>query len=97
MDMIKKIAFTASTMLFVLTQVFSFYVIFTSRQEKIDLLKEKERKIYEGALSNFNKKMSHAELKAELSDHVIIYCFRENMPENSALYKEKDELYNSSP
>ncbi|TGY95936.1 HAMP domain-containing histidine kinase [Petralouisia muris] len=97
MDMIKKIAFTASTMLFVLTQVFSFYVIFTSRQEKIDLLKEKERKIYEGALSNFNKKMSHAELKAELSDHVIIYCFRENMPENSALYKEKEELYNSSP
>ena len=36
MDMIKKIAITAATMLFVLAQVFSFYVIFASRQEKID-------------------------------------------------------------
>ncbi len=97
MDMIKKIAFTASTMLFVLAQVFSFYVIFTSRQEKIDLLKEKERKIYESALGNFNKKLSNAGLKSKLSDHVIIYCFRETMPEHSALYKEEEELYNSSP
>ena len=47
MDMIKKIALTASTMLFVLAQAFSFYVIFTSRQEKIDLLKEKEIRIFE--------------------------------------------------
>ena len=97
MDMIKKIALTAATMLFVLAQVFSFYVIFTSRQEKIDLLKEKERKIYENALGDFNRRLSNAGLKSELSDHVIIYCFRENMPENSALYKEGEELYNSSP
>ena len=44
MDMIKKIALTASTMLFVLAQVFSFYVIFTSRQEKIELLKKRNMK-----------------------------------------------------
>lgn len=97
MDMIKKIAFTASTMLFVLAQIFSFYVIFTSRQEKIDLMKEKERKIYENASGNFSQKLSNANLKSQLSDHVIIYCFRENMPENSALYKEEEELYNDSP
>lgn len=97
MDMIKKIALTAATMLFVLAQVFSFYVIFTSRQEKIDLLKEKERKIYEKALGNFSQKLSNAGLKFTLSDHVIIYCFRESMPENSALYKEEEELYNNSP
>lgn len=97
MDMIKKIAITAATMLFVLAQVFSFYVIFASRQEKIDLLKEKERKIYENAVGDFNRKLSHAGLKSELSEHVIIYCFRENMPENSALYKDGTELYNSSP
>ena len=84
MDMIKKIAITAATMLFVLAQVFSFYVIFASRQEKIDLLKEKERKIYENAVGDFNRKLSNAGLKSELSEHVIIYCFRENMPENSA-------------
>ena len=29
MNMIKKIALTASMLLFVLTQIFSFYVIFT--------------------------------------------------------------------
>ena len=97
MDMIKKIAITAATMLFVLAQVFSFYVIFASRQEKIDLLKEKERKIYENAVGDFNRKLSNAGLKSELSEHVIIYCFRENMPENSALYKDGMELYNSSP
>ena len=97
MDMIKKIAFTASTMLFVLAQIFSFYAIFTSRQEKIDLMKEKERKIYENASGNFSQKLSNANLKSQLSDHVIIYCFRENMPENSALYKEEEELYNDSP
>ena len=97
MDMIKKIAITAATMLFVFAQVFSFYVIFASRQEKIDLLKEKERKIYENAVGDFNRKLSNAGLKSELSEHVIIYCFRENMPENSALYKDGMELYNSSP
>ena len=36
MDMIKKIAITASTMLFVLAQIFSFYVIMVSQQEKIE-------------------------------------------------------------
>ena len=56
MDMIKKIALTASTMLFVLAQVFSFYVIFTSRQEKIELLQKKEYEIFENAVSNLNKK-----------------------------------------
>ena len=48
MDMIKKIAFTASTMLFVLAQIFSFYAIFTSRQEKIDLMKVKSMKMLPG-------------------------------------------------
>ena len=37
MDMIKKIAITASTMLFVLAQIFSFYVIVVSQQEKIEI------------------------------------------------------------
>ena len=43
--MIKKIALTASILLFVLVQIFSFYVVWASHQEKMDLLKEKEEEI----------------------------------------------------
>ena len=46
MDMIKKIAMTASTMLFALTQIFSFYVILTSRQQKIDLVQKQQVSIF---------------------------------------------------
>ena len=68
MDMIKKIALTASTMLFVLAQVFSFYVIFTSRQEKIELLKKKEYEIFENAILNLNKKFYKGAGRMEVPD-----------------------------
>ena len=97
MDMIKKIALTASTMLFVLAQAFSFYVIFTSRQEKIDLLKEKEIRIFENAVMELNKKLFISKYNNGIPDYVMVYHFRENMPEHSALYKGEQELYNSSP
>lgn len=97
MDMIKKIALTASTLLFVLVQAFSFYVIFTSQQEKIDLMKEKEYRIFEKAVSDYNRKLSNLELKENISDHALVYFFRNTMPENSALYKGAKELFNNSP
>ncbi len=97
MDMIKKIALTASTLLFVLAQAFSFYVIFTSQQEKIDLMKEKEYRIFEKAVSDYNRKLSNLELKENIADHVLVYFFRNTMPENSALYKGTKELFNNSP
>ena len=97
MDMIKKIALTASTLLFVLAQAFSFYVIFTSQQEKIDLMKEKEYRIIEKAVSDYNRKLSNLELKENISDHALVYFFRNTMPENSALYKGTKELFNNSP
>lgn len=97
MDMIKKIALTASTLLFVLAQAFSFYVIFTSQQEKIDLMKEKEYRIFEKAVSDYNRKLSNLELKENISDHALVYFFRNTMPENSALYKGTKELFNNSP
>lgn len=97
MDMIKKIALTASTMLFVLAQAFSFYVIFTSQQEKIDLMKEKEYRIFEKAVSDYNRKLSNLELKENIADHALVYFFRNTMPENSALYKGTKELFNNSP
>ena len=50
MNMIKKIALTASMLLFVLTQIFSFYVIFTGHKEKIELLREKELLCKRGAV-----------------------------------------------
>ena len=97
MDMIKKIAFTASTMLFVLAQIFSFYVIFTSHKEKINLLKEKENNIFQSAVSELNKKISKSFYRTDLKDHIMIYYFRDTMPENTALYNGEKELYNSSP
>lgn len=97
MDMIKKIALTASTMLFVLAQAFSFYVIFTSRQEKIDLLKNREYKIFQNAVVNLNSKLYKAPGRMEAPDYVMVYFFRESMPENTALYKGEEELYNGSP
>ncbi|MCI8706560.1 MAG: HAMP domain-containing histidine kinase [Lachnospiraceae bacterium] len=97
MDMIKKIALTASTLLFVLAQAFSFYVIFTSQQEKIDLMKEKEYRIFEKAVSDYNRKLSNLELKENIADHALVYFFRNTMPENSALYKGTKELFNNSP
>lgn len=57
MDMIKKIAFTASTMLFLLAQIFSFYVIHVSRQDKIDLLKAQEEKVFSNCLSDMTSEL----------------------------------------
>lgn len=98
MDMIKKIAFTAATMLFVLAQIFSFYVIFVSQKEKIELLKEKERKDFLRNLSEFEREIQRADSSdtAEIEDHVIVWYFRENMSENSALYRGEKELFNNS-
>lgn len=96
MDMIKKIALTASTMLFVLAQAFSFYVIFVSQQEKITLIKEKESKVFERSISNVSKDLDKISYKNSLQDYVLTYCFRNHMPEGSALYKGEEEIYNSS-
>lgn len=96
MDMIKKIALTASTMLFVLAQAFSFYIIFVSQQEKIALIKEKESKVFERSISNVSKDLGKISYKNSLQDYVLTYCFRKHMPEGSALYKGEEEIYNSS-
>lgn len=96
MDMIKKIAFTASTMLFVLAQIFSFYVILTSRQEKISLLKAQEGKVFSRGITDTFSDVQKVNYGESMQDHVVTYCFRDNMPENSALFKGEKELCNSS-
>ncbi len=96
MDMIKKIAFTASTMLFLLAQVFSFYVIQVSRQEKIDLLMRQEEKVFSRSLSDISSDLNNVCYRDGIQDYVMTYCFRKNMPEGSALYKNGKELYNST-
>lgn len=96
MDMIKKIAFTASTMLFVLAQIFSFYVILVSQQEKIELLKKQEEKVFSRGLLGISSDMRKLGYEAFTEDYVMTYCFRKNMPEGSALYRNGEELHNSS-
>lgn len=96
MNMIKKIALTASTMLFVLAQVFSFYVIYVSQQEKIELLKKQGEKVFSSGLSGISSDLNKLGRANLAEDHIMTYCFRENMPEGSALYKNGEELYNSS-
>lgn len=97
MTMIKKIALTASIMLFILTQIFSFYVILASHQEKMKLLKEKESRLFVNAEQNCVKEFERVFAGGSKSDTVLTYCFRENMPEGSALYKNGKTLFNSSP
>ena len=69
MDMIKKIALTASTMLFVLAQAFSFYVILVSQQEKINLIKEKENRIFERSIANVSRDLNKISYKNSLQDY----------------------------
>lgn len=96
MDMIKKIAFTASTMLFVLAQIFSFYVILASRQEKIKLLEAQEEKVFSRGITDTFNDVHKVNYGESLQDYVVTYCFRDNMPEGSALFKEGREIYNGS-
>lgn len=97
MDMIKKIAITASTMLFVLAQIFSFYIIIVSQQEKIEILKGQQERVFSRGISDISKELNKVEYGNSIPDYVMAYCFRKNMPENSALYKDGKELHNSSP
>lgn len=96
MDMIKKIAFTASTMLFVLAQIFSFYVIYINQKEKIDLLKEKEGKAFLRNIAEFSVDLQNINYNTFMEEYIVTYYFRENMSENSALYKEEREIFNST-
>jgi len=79
MDMIKKIAFTASTMLFVLAQIFSFYVIYINQKEKIDLLKEKEGKAFLRNIAEFSVDLQNINYNTFMEEYIVTYYFRENM------------------
>lgn len=97
MNMIKKIALTASILLFVLTQIFSFYVIYVSQREKIELLSEKEGKYFSDALQKGFSDLGRLDQETAAKDYVIVHCFRQNLMQNTALYKGTEELYNNSP
>ena len=96
MNMIKKIALTASILLFVLAQAFSFYVIYISSGEKMDLLREREGKLFEQAVKEFESKLSENVQDAQPEKNVVTWFFREIMLEQSALYREDEELFNNS-
>lgn len=96
MDMIKKIAVTASVMLFILAQLFSFYIIYSSHKEKLELVEQEGAKRIESERKNLHLRLNKLEIKDNFNDYIMIQCFRNEMPEDSALYKEGEELYNSS-
>ena len=97
MNMIKKIALTASMMLFALTQFFSVYVISAGHREKITLLKEKESRFFVKASQRCLEDLRRNGAEFSGDDYVLIYWFRKDMPEGAALYKDGEELFNSSP
>lgn len=96
MNMIKKIALTASILFFVLAQAFSFYVIYISHQEKIELLKTHEGNMFDKAIQEFRRELSKGTYDPFLQSHVVTYFFRKYMPEGSAIYYGEKELFNSS-
>lgn len=96
MNMIKKIALTASILLFVLAQAFSFYVIYISHQEKTALLQDQEGKLFARSVSEFGSGLSVAAQKLQTGKNVAIYYFRNTMPAQSALYLKGEELFNNS-
>ena len=97
MNMIKKIALTASILLFVLAQIFSFYVIYISHQEKIGLLQEKEGKFFSEAVRRGLIELQSVDKEIGGKDYVITFCFRKNLMQNTALYKGTVEMFNNSP
>lgn len=97
MNMIKKIALTASILLFVLAQIFSFYVIYISHQEKIELLLEKEGEFFADAVQRYFADLRKLDWEIAAKDYVAVHCFRQNMTQNTALFKGTKELYNNSP
>ena len=83
MNMIKKIALTASILLFVLAQVFSFYVIYISHQEKTALLKEHEGRLFARSVNEFGDRLLSAAKRGQAGKNrlnIAIYCFRNTMP-----------------
>lgn len=97
MDMIQKISVTASAMLFVLAQAFSLYMIGVSQREKLELMVEQEGELFQKCIREFGIQVDRRGYEGEIKDHVIIYYFRQCMPENCAIYKGEEELYNGSP
>lgn len=96
MNMIKKIALTASILLFVLAQAFSCYVIYASHREKTALLKKYGGSLFEKCAQDCWGRISEASYRMPVDGNVVTYYFREVMPEGSALYQGKEEMFNSS-
>lgn len=97
MDMIKKIALTASVMLFVLAQAFSLSFIWVNQKEKVELVAEREGKIFNQNVREFGRVFTPEQYTDGMADYVAAYYFRRYMPEHAAIYSGQKELYNGSP
>lgn len=96
MNMTKKIAVTASTLLFVLAQIFSFYIIYENQQQKIDLVIEKESQTMFLIFKNFYADIRKYSYQNQIDERILVKCYRDNMQENSALYKNEVCLFNNT-
>ncbi len=96
MNMVNKIALTASILLFVLAQAFSCYVIYVGHQEKTELMREYGGNLFDRCTGEFMAQMSEIGSRAPVDERVATYFFRDTMPEGSALYRGEEELFNSS-
>ncbi len=97
MDMIKKIALTASAMLFVLAQAFSLSVIWVNQREKVELVRKQEGKMFAECAREFGREFVPTRYKEDMADYVAAYYFRQCMPEYAAIYRGTKEVYNGSP
>lgn len=100
MNIIKKISIIASSLLFLLAQIFSLYLIFQNHMDKLSMVHEDAIKRLE---QGFNQMLRELESATGLysgneviNETLIIYAFRNSMPAHSAIYKGSRSLYNNS-
>lgn len=100
MKMTNKISITASALLFLLAQIFSFYLLYQNHMDKLDLVQKNEwKKLEQGVDEMLQKIPSMSTLEFEnqrIRDNLIIQAFRKFMPENSAIYIGEISVYNNS-
>ena len=101
MKLVTKIAITASILFFLLTQIFSSYIILDCQREKIEMIKSNEIVLFENKMSSFYHNVNENTIgdigSGNVLDNYITYSFRSSALDNCGLYMEERCLFNNSP
>lgn len=101
MKLITKISITASVLLFVLAQLFSIFIIFSCQKQKLTLIEENENVLLNNNMRYFSNDVVQYSYEDTVNEtilnNIIVYAFRENALENSAIFVGEECLYNNSP